>query len=107
MTGIAIVMYLNQTPFEPRERDYAYAGSFMPFPFGWGWGSGHWFILAQVFEKYDSCGIACHNSLCFVPIRMAAQNWDDHDRSERYMARDTGMNYLNSVGKTALFLQWR
>lgn len=98
MTGIAIVIYLNQTPFQPRERDYAYAGSFYAFCIWIGLG-----VLAVVkgLNKYlklpmlPAAGLATACCL-FVPIQMGAENWDDHDRSGRYVCRDFGFNYLMS-----------
>ena len=114
MTGIAIVLYLNQTPAQPRERDYAYAGSFYAFTIWIGMGvaglvqavnsllakkraqqseespSGEWKPLAPV-------AIAVSALCLLVPIQMASQTWDDHDRSDRYMARDFGYNYLMSM----------
>lgn len=98
MTGIAIVLYLNQTPYQPRERDYAYAGSFYAFCIWIGFGVA---ALAKGLQQYAklpavaAAGIATLAAL-FVPIQMAGQNWDDHDRSGRYLARDFGHNYLQS-----------
>ena len=103
MTGIAIVLYLNQTPMQPRERDYAYAGSFYAFSIWIGLG---------VFGLYDSLKKAWKNKytalvlvlmcLLFVPGIMAAENWNDHDRSGRYTARDIARNYLDSCEKNAI-----
>ena len=99
MTGLAIVIYLNQTPGQPRERDYAYAGSFYAFAIWCGMGvaaivdeinrrlKGHETLLAAI------VGIVC----LLVPIQMASQTWDDHDRSGRYTCRDFGQNYLMSL----------
>ena len=99
MTGLAIVLYLNQTPMQPRERDYAYAGSFYAFAIWCGMGvaaiiegltrrlKGHETVVASII------GIAC----LLVPIQMASQTWDDHDRSGRYTCRDFGRNYLMSL----------
>ena len=104
MTGIAIVLYLNQTPYQPRERDYAYAGSFYAFCIWIGFGVAG---LAKVLEKYGkmpaiaAASVATVASL-LVPIQMAAQNWDDHDRSDRYVARDFGINYLESCEPNAV-----
>ena len=104
MTGIAIVLYLNQTPYQPRERDYAYAGSFYAFCIWIGFGVAG---LAKILEKYGklpavaAASVATVASL-FVPIQMAAQNWDDHDRSGRYAARDFGINYLESCEPNAV-----
>ena len=99
MTGLAIVVYLNQTPLQPRERDYAYAGSFYAFAIWIGMGVG--MISEKVKVKRDKyatimavlSAIAC----LLVPIQMASQTWDDHDRSGRYTCRDFGANYLNSM----------
>jgi hypothetical protein len=97
MTGLAIVIYLNQYPHQPRERDYAYAGSFYAFAIWIGLG-----VLALVeglkrfLPETVSAGIAGVISLALVPGILVAQNWDDHDRSGRYTARDFGANYLKS-----------
>lgn len=99
MTGLAIVFYLNQTPGQPRERDYAYAGSFYAFAIWCGIGvaaiieeinrrlKGHEALIAAI------VGIVC----LLVPVQMASQTWDDHDRSGRYTCRDFGQNYLMSL----------
>jgi hypothetical protein len=100
--GIAIILYLNQTPNEPRERDYAYAGSFYAFTIWIGTGIACLYnFLSKVLKK----NIAVFISLILglpVPIIMAQQNWDDHDRSGRYIAADFGYNYLNSCEKNAV-----
>lgn len=94
MTGIAIVIYLNQTPSQPRERDYAYAGSFYAYAIWVGMGvAGIVQMLKQKFKELPSAIIASVACL-FVPIQMAGQTWDDHDRSDRYTCRDFGQNYL-------------
>jgi hypothetical protein len=97
MTGLAIVIYLNQAPLQPRERDYAYAGSFYAFTIWIGIGV---LALYEGLKKYvpdtASAGAASGLALLLVPMVMAAQNWDDHDRSNRYTARDFGANYLNT-----------
>ncbi|VBB47978.1 conserved membrane hypothetical protein [uncultured Paludibacter sp.] len=102
MTGLAIVLYLNQTPYQPRERDYAYAGSFYAFSIWIGLGVlGLIQLLNKVLPKNISAGavtIACLG----VPVLMAAQNWDDHDRSGRYTMRDFGQNYLMSCKPNAI-----
>jgi len=103
MTGLAIVIYLNQTPMQPRERDYAYAGSFYAFAIWCGMGVAA--IIEMIREKLKvksekaATALACVVSiLClFVPVQMASQNWDDHDRSGRYTCRDFGQNYLMSL----------
>ena len=99
MTGLAIVVYLNQTPLQPRERDYAYAGSFYAFAIWIGMGVGMISEKVKVKSgKYATImaflsAIAC----LLVPIQMVTQTWDDHDRSGRYTCRDFGANYLNSM----------
>ncbi len=97
MTGIAIVVYLNQTPLQPRERDYAYAGSFYAFAIWCGMGVAaiaDW--LCRSLKRETLCALA--SCLCvLVPIQMASQTWDDHDRSGRYTCRDFGQNYLQSL----------
>ena len=117
MTGIAIVLYLNQTPSQPRERDYAYSGSFYAFAIWIGMGVAG---LIQLLSKWmqgkaaakagtsdegeapelnPSLAVALIVSVVclLIPIQMASQTWDDHDRSDRYMARDFGQNYLMSL----------
>ena len=99
MTGIAIVLYLNQTPSQPRERDYAYAGSFYAFAIWVGMGVAGIIKLLRDYTKMQELPAAILVSvLCLlVPIQMAGQTWDDHDRSGRYVARDFGQNYLMSL----------
>ena len=102
MTGLAIVIYLNQTPMQPRERDYAYAGSFYAFAIWCGIGVAA--IIEMIrekikvnSEKFATAFAAIVAIICLcVPIQMASQTWDDHDRSGRYCCRDFGQNYLNS-----------
>jgi hypothetical protein len=89
MTGLAIVVYLNQTPMQPRERDYAYAGSFYAFAVWIGLG------VAAISEKL-AAAMAVLIGLV-VPLQMVSQTWDDHDRSGRYACRDFGANYLEST----------
>jgi tetratricopeptide (TPR) repeat protein len=106
MTGLAIVIYLNQTPSQPRERDYAYAGSFYAFAIWCGMGVAAIIdLLKKGFKKFFGkvninetvlaaiCSVAC----VLVPIQMASQNWDDHDRSGRFTCRDFGQNYLMTL----------
>ncbi|HJX72051.1 MAG TPA: DUF2723 domain-containing protein, partial [Bacteroidales bacterium] len=103
MTGIAIVFYLNQNPIQPRERDYAYAGSFYAFAIWIGLGM---LAFYDIFNKYlpQSASALIAGILCFmgVPFIMGKENWDDHDRSGRYMARDFAYNYLNSCAPNAI-----
>ncbi len=124
MTGIAIVLYLNQTPTQPRERDYAFAGSFYAFAIWIGMGVAGLWRLALMAMKKDAKGdasglpalpnadndsrrstlaaaIACVLGI-IVPLQMVSQTWDDHDRSGRYAARDFGMNYLSSLDENAI-----
>ncbi|WP_026474076.1 glycosyltransferase family 117 protein [Alkaliflexus imshenetskii] len=102
-TGLAIVIYLNQTPLQPRERDYAYAGSFYAFAIWIGLG-----VLAlvdglrRVLPGIPATAIAFTGSLLLVPGIMAMENWDDHDRSHRTIARDLAFNYLNTVGENGV-----
>ena len=83
MTGLAIVVYLNQTPMEPRERDYAYVGSFYAFAIWIGLGAAYLRKLVPL--------------ALLIPLQMASQTWDDHDRSGRYTCRDFGRNYLMTM----------
>jgi hypothetical protein len=103
MTGIAIVMYLNQTPYQPRERDYAYAGSFYAFAI---WiGLGVMSIIESIPERMRNrqlAGAVAMLLLLLVPGLMAQQNWDDHDRSGRYTARDFAHNYLATCEPNAI-----
>ena len=126
MTGIAIVLYLNQTPSQPRERDYAFAGSFYAYAIWIGMGvAGLWRLLAgallgkkqrnisaaELYKPEESSPlkrksliaavVACVVGL-IVPLQMVSQTWDDHDRSHRYTTRDFGKNYLNSLDENAI-----
>ena len=97
MTGIAIVLYLNQTPMQPRERDYAYAGSFYAFAIWIGMGVA---AITEWFKKKNAIvSTAVAAVALLVPIQMVSQTWDDHDRSRRYACRDFGQNYLNSISQ--------
>ncbi len=99
MTGLAIVLYLNQTPSQPRERDYAYAGSFYAFAIWIGLGVA---AIAKGLEKIlkqkpaIAAALASFISI-LVPLQMVSQTWDDHDRSDRFACRDFGLNYLNTL----------
>ena len=129
MTGIAIVIYLNQTPGQPRERDYAYAGSFYAYAIWIGMGvAALWSILTSLLtgrpkeskdakaEPFDPTApeaelqgakgwalvaVCCLIGLA-VPLQMVSQTWDDHDRSGRYVTRDFGFNYLDSLDPNAI-----
>ena len=97
MTGLAIVLYLNQTPLQPRERDYAYAGSFYAFAIWIGLGVAG---ISQWLEKKigeKPAAILATVLGLFVPVQMVSQTWDDHDRSGRYTCSDFGKNYLNTL----------
>ncbi|MDE6291670.1 MAG: hypothetical protein K2M16_09060, partial [Muribaculaceae bacterium] len=115
MTGIAIVLYLNQVPNQPRERDYAFAGSFYAFAIWIGMGvAALWKILCFLTEKKKKEPAAPKSSATpalawvaailslIVPIQMVSQTWDDHDRSGRYAMRDFAINYLNSLEPNAI-----
>ena len=99
MTGLAIVIYLNQTPVQPRERDYAYAGSFYAFAIWCGLGVAAIIDLLKKYLKVSNVAVtAIVSLLCLlVPIQMVSQTWDDHDRSGRYTCRDFGRNYLMTL----------
>ncbi|MDY0154035.1 MAG: DUF2723 domain-containing protein [Prevotella sp.] len=99
MTGLAIVIYLNQTPMQPRERDYAYAGSFYAFAIWCGIGVAAIYDLSKKYLHVSGPVLAAVVSLLalLVPIQMASQTWDDHDRSGRYTCRDFGQNYLMTL----------
>lgn len=115
MTGIAIVLYLNQTVGQPRERDYAYVGSFYAFAIWMGFG------VTAIWSMIKNAGIYLEKKLrrdfsvvakvavmasilagLAVPLQMVSQTWDDHDRSGRYLARDYGLNYLSSLDENAI-----
>jgi len=107
LTGIAIVVYLNQTPYQPRERDYAYAGSFYAFGIWMGLGvlalySG----ISKVLKGAPGAILVSVASLVLVPGILASQNWHDHDRSDRYMTRDYAKDYLESCAPNAILLTY-
>lgn len=102
LTGLAIVIYLNQTPYQPRERDYAYAGSFYAFAI---WiGFGVLFIYDKLSKKAATMGIAIGSTALslIVPGIMAKEGWNDHDRSLRTLSRDVAINYLQSCAPNAI-----
>jgi thioredoxin-like negative regulator of GroEL len=106
MTGLAIVLYLNQPPQQPRERDYAYAGSFYAFAIWIGlgvYGIYDWLKKIKISDNIKAISVSLF-CLIAVPILMAFQNWDDHDRSGRYMAREFARNYLESCEKDAILI---
>ena len=107
MTGLAIALFLNQKPFEPRERDYSYAGSFMAFSIWIGLGV---IALVDFLQRKTKLKglipviLVTGFTTLLVPVIMAQQNWHDHDRSGKYAARDFAANYLNSCDKNALLV---
>ena len=107
MTGIAIVLYLNQQPYQVRERDYAYAGSFYFFSAWAGLAVAALFSWIDNARKHRGSLLTAGalTGLCLlVPVEMAAQNWDDHDRSNRRTAVEMAYNYLNSVGRDGILV---
>ena len=108
MTGIAIVIYINQSPLQVRERDYAYAGSFYFFSAWIGIGAlaSAWKMLS-IFRDRRLAGPAAALAVCIcmgVPALMASENWDDHDRSNRYTARELAYNYLRGIGENGILV---
>lgn len=106
MTGVAIVLYLNQVPGQPRERDYAFAGSFYAFAIWIGLGVGAIASgIAKLMKKKEltlGASVVAAVVGLSVPLQMVSQTWDDHNRSGRYTARDFGMNYLSSLEPNAI-----
>lgn len=109
ITGLGIVLYLNQTPLQPRERDYSYTGSFFAFSLWIGIGAvGIIELVANALKSKETkqsvlaAGIATALLLAAVPGNMLLQNYDSHDRSGRYVAADLGYNMLNSVAENAI-----
>lgn len=109
MTGLAIILYLNQSPLQPRERDYAYAGSFYAFAIWIGLGL-LWvydILHRKVFKANGKAAALVAFIVCAsVPTVLGVQNWDDHDRSHRYVARDMGYNYLTSVLPNGIIIDY-
>ncbi|MEI6456188.1 MAG: DUF2723 domain-containing protein [bacterium] len=105
LTGLAIVIYLNQKPFEPRERDYSYCGSTYAFAIWVGLGVLYLIdLLNKKLKENLSVIIVTILTLVLIPGIMAQQNWDDHDRSDKYSCRDFAANYLNSCGKDGILI---
>ncbi len=103
LTGLAIVVYLNQYPRQPRERDYAYAGSFYAFAIWIGLGVLAVYEWLKSLTKKEIPAAAVATAVClFIPGIMCAENWDDHDRSNRYVCHDVAWNYLNSCKPNAI-----
>ena len=107
MTGFAIILYLNQYPNQPRERDYAYAGSFYAFAIWIGMG---FMFFYELLQKYLSSKLSAIVTFLILftaaPLLMATRNWDDHDRSGRYTARDIGANYLKSCAPNSVLFTY-
>jgi hypothetical protein len=107
MTGVAIVLYLNQTPLQPRERDYAYAGSFYAFAIWIGLGvAGMAEYLLKKLTPKTGAAIATVIGLLGAPVIMAQQGWNDHDRSTKYTARDFAADYLLSCAPNAILFTY-
>ncbi len=108
LTGIALVFYFNTSPNEPRERDYVYAGSFYAFAIWIGLGvMAVRDALARLLRRDGIAAAGAATLLCLgVPVLLAAQNWDDHDRSHRTYARDIGWNYLQSALPNSIILDY-
>ncbi|MCX6333070.1 MAG: DUF2723 domain-containing protein [Bacteroidia bacterium] len=107
MTGIAIILFLNQNPNQPRERDYAYAGSFYAFAVWIGIGFMYVYdLLRRVFSHKLAAAVTLVVLLAACPLLMSVQNWDDHDRSGRYTARDIGSNYLESCAPNSILFTY-
>ncbi|MBN1820449.1 MAG: hypothetical protein JW833_07025, partial [Prolixibacteraceae bacterium] len=106
-TGIAIIIYLNQTPLQPRERDYAYAGSFYAFAIWIGLAVPAFFsAIKKLTQNKFVAGAIVVISILLVPGILASENWDDHNRSKRYMARDMARNYLESCAPNAILFTY-
>lgn len=108
MMGIVLVLYFNTTPGEPRERDYVYAGSFYAFCIWIGLGV-MWVkeMIQKVYKKQNVIPAAAATLICScVPVILAAENWDDHDRSHRYIAKDIGYNYLESCLPNSIVMNY-
>ncbi len=106
LTGIAIVVYLNQTPNQPRERDYAYAASFYAFAIWIGLSVA---ALYDLFKRFSPGVVAgsIATLICLpIPYIMAKENWNDHDRSNRYIARDFARNYLETCAPNAILFTY-
>jgi hypothetical protein len=107
MTGLAIILYLNQYPNQPRERDYAYVASFYAFAVWIGIGFMFFYeYLKKLTGNRVALGVTFACLFFAAPVLLASQNWDDHDRSDRYTARDIGANYLKSTDKNAILFTY-
>jgi hypothetical protein len=106
MTGLAIVVFLNQTPYQPRERDYAYAGSFYAFAIWIGLGVAAVSTWLEKKLKTNQAAVAATALTLVVPFVVLSQNYDDHDRSGRYVAREIAKNYLKSCAENAVLFTY-
>ncbi len=105
MTGLAITIYLNQTPYQPRERDYSYIGSFYAFSIWIGLGVlGLCHYLSRIIKGRGAVVVSIVIGLLASPVILAKENWDDHDRSGRYLARDVAINYLETCAPNAIIV---
>ncbi|MFW6289577.1 MAG: hypothetical protein ACOC0R_01310, partial [Mariniphaga sp.] len=106
-TGIAIIVYLNQTPLQPRERDYAYVGSFYAFAIWIGLAVPALFgAVSKLMKGTSGALFVVVVAMAWVPGLLLAENWDDHDRSGRYMPRDYAINYLESCAPDAILFTY-
>lgn len=107
MTGLAIIVYLNQTPYQPRERDYSYAASFYAFAIWIGLGAiALWDFLSKKMNPKISAIVVTLVALLLVPGIMAKEGWDDHNRSNKYIARDFAHNYLIGCDEDAVLISY-
>ena len=106
MTGIAIILYLNQPPLQPRERDYAFAGSFYAFTIWIGLGVLWVYDLLTRKVSQKVAAVAATAVCASVPVILIAQNWDDHSRANRYVARDFGRNYMNATLPNSIIMPY-
>lgn len=105
-TGLAIIIYLNQTPSQPRERDYSYVGSFQTFCIWIGLGVLFLYEVLQKFLKNMTSYVAGGLCVILVPMNLGVQNWKDHSRRGNYIAPDTAYNFLNSCEKNAILFTY-
>ncbi|MEM8895630.1 MAG: DUF2723 domain-containing protein, partial [Bacteroidota bacterium] len=102
LTGAALVLYLNSPPVEPRERDYIYAGSYYAYAFWIGFAVLAFYDLLKMALKGAAAPVIATVLCLSAPIIMAAENWDDHDRSDRYFSVDSAKNFLASCAPNAI-----
>jgi hypothetical protein len=103
LTGVALVIYLNSPPTEPRERDYIYAGSYYAYSIWIGFAVIAFAdILNRITKNLKTAGIVATAVCMSAPVLMAAQGWDDHDRAKRYFSVDSAANYLQSCAQNGI-----